>query len=108
MQIGDLVWNEYHKILRFGTVTNKTIKENGWAYYTVDWHCDEKYEKACEHREKMCHTNYYIEEYRKDMLYPIAREHLQNIVDCFYGGSKCGNQKCKNQKCKQKGNLRLS
>jgi len=108
MDIGDLVWNEYHRILRFGTIASKTIKEDGWAYYTVVWHRDEKYEESMKHREKMCHTNYYITEYRKDMLYPISRDRLQDIVECSSGGKKCGYQKCKNKKCKQKRNLQLS
>jgi len=108
MDIGSLVWNEYHGLLRFGTIASKTIKEDGWAYYTVAWHRDEMYEEQMKWRETMTHTNYYITEYRKDMLHLFSRDRLRDIVECVSGGKKCGYQKCKNKKCKQKRNLQLS
>ena len=79
MKIGDTVWNQYHGILRFGTVQSKTMK-NGWAYFIVDWHCDEAYESSMKHREELCHENYYLEEYRGDQIKTISSERLRNIV----------------------------
>ena len=81
MEVGNLVYNEYHGILRFGTIKSKIVKDDGWAYFKVNWHCDEVYERAMKHREELCHTNYYLEEYRKDQLKPICRIHLKKIVD---------------------------
>ena len=43
MKVGDLVWNRYHSILRFGTVQNKRIDQNGWAHFVLA--PDETYEK---------------------------------------------------------------
>jgi len=79
MKTGDTVWNQYHGILRLGTIQSKTMK-NGWAYFTVDWHCDEAYERAMKHREELCHENYYLEEYRADQIKTISSERLRNIV----------------------------
>ena len=33
MNIGDLVWNNYHNVLRFGTIQSKRVDQSGWAYY---------------------------------------------------------------------------
>ena len=41
MKVGDLVWNNYHGVLRFGTIKSKRIDESGWAYYKIKWYADE-------------------------------------------------------------------
>ena len=51
MKVGDLVWNRYHNILRFGTIRQVRIDESGWAFYKVKWHSDKIYEE-CDRRSR--------------------------------------------------------
>ena len=80
MNIGDLVYNNYHGILRFGTIQQKRIDEDGWAYFKVKWHCDNTYEKSMDNREKLTGKNYRLQEYRKDQIKPISKDFLSNIL----------------------------
>ena len=79
MTIGDLVWNEYHRVLRFGTITKKVIESDGWAYYYVNWHCDDRYEEAMKERKRFTHTDYTLEKYRKDQIHLFSKERFFKI-----------------------------
>ena len=47
MNVGDFVWNTRdNSMLRFGTVIRKESRDDGWAYYAVQWHDDAQYETA--------------------------------------------------------------
>ena len=81
MNIGDLVYNNYHSVLRFGTISSKRIDETGWAFYKVNWHSDKVYEEAMDLREKLTHTNHRLEEYRKDQITPISKDFLANVLE---------------------------
>tara|TARA_Y100000310_G_scaffold340941_1_gene438437 strand:+ start:1209 stop:1484 length:276 start_codon:yes stop_codon:yes gene_type:complete len=83
MKIGDLVWNHYHGLLRFGTITEKKIKEDKWAYFTVDWHADEDYERSQSWREKLSGVDHTLKEYRKTQLKPFNPEQLGRILEQF-------------------------
>lgn len=80
MNIGQLVWNNYHGVLRFGTIKSKRLDESGWAYYKVSWHSDDTYEKAMDLREKLTHTDHRLKEYRKDQITPISKEFLASVL----------------------------
>ena len=80
MNIGQLVWNNYHGVLRFGTINSKRIDETGWAFYKVNWHCDDVYERAMDLREKLTHTDHRLEEYRKDQITPVSKNFLSKIL----------------------------
>ena len=80
MNIGQLVWNNYHGVLRFGTINSKRVDETGWAFYKVNWHCDDVYERAMDLREKLTHTDHRLEEYRKDQITPVSKNFLSKIL----------------------------
>tara|TARA_R100001082_G_C4343462_1_gene151209 strand:- start:204 stop:476 length:273 start_codon:yes stop_codon:yes gene_type:complete len=80
MIIGSLVWNHYHGILRFGTITKKMIGSDGWAYYHVNWHCDDNYERAMKERERFTHTDYTLEKYRQDQIHTFPEENFLEIA----------------------------
>ena len=80
MNIGQLVWNNYHGVLRFGTIKSKRIDESGWAYYKIDWHSDDVYERAMDLRERLTHTDHRMEEYRKDQVTVISKKFLENVL----------------------------
>ena len=80
MKVGDLVYNNYHGVLRFGTVQSMRIDQDGWAYLKVKWHCDSVYEKAMNNRQKLTGKNYRLQEYRKDQIKPISKGFLSNIL----------------------------
>lgn len=46
MKIDTLVSQVWGDTLRLGVVTNKVIKENGWAYLDIKWFQDDAYETA--------------------------------------------------------------
>jgi hypothetical protein len=81
MNIGDLVWNSYHGIMRFGTVISKRIKTNKWAYFTVKWHDDEAYEKSMAWRQKLGGGDHTLKEYRADLLKKISIDRFKKIVE---------------------------
>ena len=80
MKIGALVWNNYHGMLRFGTIKTKRIDNSGWAFYKVKWHSDESYEESMKFREKLTHKNYKLEEYRKDQIHLTTADFLSQVV----------------------------
>ena len=80
MKIGDLVWNNYHGVLRFGTIKSKRIDVSGWAYYKIIWHSDDVYERAMRDRKKLTHIDHRIEEYRKDQIKLICKSNLSKVL----------------------------
>ena len=80
MNIGQLVWNNYHGVLRFGTINSKRVDETGWAFYKVNWHCDDVYERAMDLREKLTHTDHRLEEYRKDQITSVSKDFLSKVL----------------------------
>ena len=80
MKVGDLVFNSYHNILRFGTIQRKRIDQDGWAYFKVKWHCDSAYEIAMSNREKLNGKDYRLHEYRKDQIQPVSKTVLSKVL----------------------------
>ena len=80
MEVGDLVFNSYHNILRFGTIQRKRIDQDGWAYFKVKWHCDDIYERAMSNREKLNGKDYRLYEYRKDQIRPVSKNVLSKVL----------------------------
>ena len=98
MNVGDFVWNTRdNSMLRFGTVIRKESRDDGWAYYAVQWHDDAQYETAVRldeddaRRDKtwyrvdeLCHTDLYHLE-RSVYLHRrsnAGREVRKNIPAC--------------------------
>tara|TARA_R100000388_G_C7179490_1_gene127926 strand:- start:23 stop:349 length:327 start_codon:yes stop_codon:yes gene_type:complete len=80
MEIGKLVWNNYHGILRFGTIKSKRIDQSGWAFYKVKWHDDRVYENALRHRENLTNKKHNLEEYRSDQIKMASKNNLSKVV----------------------------
>jgi len=82
MKEGDVVYNEYHNIRRYGIIEKKTIKDDGWGYCAVKWFNDEIYEDRMADRQKLTNKNWALEEYRVDMLLPIdLHKELSTLED---------------------------
>ena len=79
MKIGSFVWHTTNGLLRFGTVTGKTIDEKGWAYYTVSWHDDARYQYAmnAEGTPELALPQY---QYRVDELALVETGHLSEAL----------------------------
>ena len=80
MKVGDLVFNKYHGILRFGTIQKKRVDRDGWAYFNVKWHCDNTYERAMSTRESLCGKDYRLHEYRKDQVQLVSKNVLSKVL----------------------------
>ena len=80
MKVGDLVWNRYHNILRFGTIQQQRLDESGWTFYKVKWHCDTTYETAITARERLTNMSHRLQEYRKDQITPFSEKVLSRVL----------------------------
>ena len=81
IEIGTLVWSGYSGLLRVGTVTNKRIAENGWAYFTIEWHADEKYESVQNYyRSVNSNREYGLKEYKASLVHPVTPEQLERFA----------------------------
>ena len=80
MEIGKLVWNDYHGILRFGTIKSKRIDQSGWAFYKIKWHDDRVYEESMKFREKLTNKKHELEEYRADQIKMASKNNLLKVV----------------------------
>jgi len=70
-EVGSTVFNEYHRIRRYGIVLEKRIGDNGWGYCRVKWFDDGVYEAAMSDRQKLTNKDWSLDEYRIDQLQPI-------------------------------------
>ena len=66
--VNSFVMNNYHGIIRYGTVTKKIIKSDGWAYFEVEWYDDISYKEAIAWRDSLNNKENGVEQYRGDML----------------------------------------
>jgi hypothetical protein len=65
---GDVVFNDYGGLRRYGIIEKKTLESNGWVYCEVKWHRDEKYEEIMAYRKKLTHKDWRLQKYRVDQL----------------------------------------
>jgi hypothetical protein len=71
MKKGDVVYNEYHDIRRYGIVEEKVTDSDGWSYCNVLWFNDSKYEAAMADRKKLTNKDWSLQRYRVDQLKKI-------------------------------------
>ena len=77
IKIGSLVWSGYSGLLRVGTVVGKRIDDNGWAYFTVNWHDDSRYEDIQNYyRSINPNRKYGLEEYKASLIHPVDSSQL--------------------------------
>ena len=81
IDIGTLVWSGYSGLLRVGTVVSKRIAENGWAYFTIEWHDDGKYESVQNYyRSLNPNGEYGLKEYKASLVHPVTPEQLEKFA----------------------------
>jgi len=81
MKKGDVVFNEYHGIRRYGIVERKEMREDGWAYCEIDWINDEQYEEAMSSRKALTGgKEWSLKKYRVDKL---KRIDMKKEMDTF-------------------------
>ena len=79
MKIGSFVWHSFNGLLRFGTVSGKTIDKKGWAHYTVVWHDDTGYQYVM-NTEGTPALATLEHQYRVDELTLVDTEHLSRAL----------------------------
>jgi len=81
MKKGDVVFNEYHGIRRYGIIERKEMQEDGWAYCEVDWINDEQYARAMSARKSLTGgKDWTLKKYRVDQ---IQRIDMQKEMETF-------------------------
>ena len=65
-------------MLRFGTITSKEVRDDSWAYYTVEWHDDVQFEASVMRDEDDQRRS--KKWYRVDELSPVELYHLERSV----------------------------
>jgi hypothetical protein len=71
MKTGDVVYNFYHGIRRYGVVKAVEKADNGWSYCTVRWFNDETYQRAIKERKNLTDKKWDLDLYRADLLQKI-------------------------------------
>ena len=83
MKVGDVVYNNYHDIRRYGVVTEKYMK-NKWVHVKVQWALDDVYERAMAWREELGHGDRRLYEYRIDQVKKIdIQRELKQLFLCL-------------------------
>lgn len=83
MEKGNIVFNNYEGIRRYGVVTDRFMKEK-WVYVRVNWIDDDEYERAMSWREEIGEGNHRLEEYRIDEVTTIdAERELLQLRKCL-------------------------
>ena len=80
IDVNSFVMNNYQGIIRYGTVTKKIIKADGWAYYEVEWYDDASYKESIAWRNSLNNKENEVTEYRGDTLIHI--EDPKRIANC--------------------------
>tara|TARA_R110001583_G_scaffold159613_1_gene311450 strand:+ start:7470 stop:7769 length:300 start_codon:yes stop_codon:yes gene_type:complete len=81
MKKGNVVYNEYHNIRRYGIIEKKVVENDGWAYCDVLWFNDDKYETAMADRKKLTNKDWSLQRYRSDQLKLINIETELNTLE---------------------------
>jgi hypothetical protein len=67
---------------QMGTVTSRRVAKNKWAYYTVKWHDNEKYEAVLEkYRELNSKGTYGRKEYKAGELFEVTPDVVTSFVN---------------------------
>ena len=86
MDINSFVMNNYQGIIRYGTVTRKLVKADGWAYYEVEWYDDISYMESVAWRNSLNNKENGVTQYRGDMLVHIPDpKRIANCVGAHLG-----------------------
>ena len=79
---GSLVCSTFIGKLQMGTVTSRRIGDDKWAYYTVKWHDNERYEAVLDgYRELNPNGKYGREEYKAGELFEVTPDEVNSFVN---------------------------
>ena len=79
---GSLVCSTFIGKLQMGTVTSRRVGDDKWAYYTVNWHNNERYEEVLSnYRELNPKGNYGRNEYRAGELFEVTLDEVNNFLN---------------------------
>ena len=79
---GSLVCTTFIGKLQMGTVTSRRIGDDKWAYYTVNWHNNERYEEVLrDYRALNSKGKYGREEYRAGELFEVTVSNITSSVN---------------------------
>lgn len=83
IDVGTLVMNSHHGLVRFGVVREKNLRDHGWAHCQVDWFEDDIYVAKVAWDKKMNAATEELEEVRVDYLTPISPDWLRNVLYAY-------------------------
>ena len=79
---GSLVCTTYIGKLQMGTVTSRRVGDDKWAYYTVEWHDNEKYEAILDgYRALNPNGIYGREEYKAGELFEVTVSNISSSMN---------------------------
>ena len=83
IDVGTLVMNYHHGLLRLGIVSSRRRDEQGWTQCKVDWLEDDIHIAKVAWDKKMNAAKIYSDETRVDYLKPVSAEWLQNVLNAY-------------------------
>tara|TARA_R110002012_G_C11345788_1_gene578908 strand:- start:281 stop:625 length:345 start_codon:yes stop_codon:yes gene_type:complete len=79
---GSLVCSTYVGKLQMGTVSSRRVGDDKWAYYTVEWHDNDKYEAIQKgYRELNPNGVYGRTEYRAGEIFEVSPDQVTKLVN---------------------------
>jgi hypothetical protein len=79
---GSLVCSTFIGKLQMGTVTSRRVGKDKWAYYTVEWHNNEKYEEVLSNYRKLNpNGNYGRKEYKAGELFEVTSDEIISFAN---------------------------
>jgi len=79
---GSLVCTTYIGKLQMGTVTSRTVGDDKWARYTVEWHDNEKYEAILDNYRELNPNGVYGKEiYKAGELFEVTPDQVTSLVN---------------------------
>ena len=84
IDINDTVFQTWQGVRRFGVVYQKRHSPDGWAFFKVDWLCDDDYLTAISELKRFRNTDDYKNEYRCDELRVIdVQKEIKTLQKCL-------------------------
>ena len=79
---GSLVCTPFSGKLQMGTVTSRRVGDDRWAYYTVEWHDNEKYQSTLDNYKALNPNGTYgREEYKAGELFEVTPDEVTSLVN---------------------------
>ena len=83
IQVGTLVMNYRHNLLRLGVVDSQRVDSDGWTYCVVHWLKDHIHQENTRWNKKMNCSFVEQEETRVDFLRPVTAGWLKEVLTSY-------------------------